>query len=74
MWKKGKGTTNEHTYRWVVKAFEEPSEYGIEEGCISILWVAVDGKEVASYSRGWDMKPGTKLAKDIVKKLLKEYN
>ncbi len=74
MWKTGKGTTNGHKYRWEVKAFGKPSEYGIEEGRISILWVAVDGEEVASYSRGWDVEPATDLAKDIVEKLLKEYN
>lgn len=38
--------------------FEEPSEFGIDEGRISKLWIADEtGKPVAEYDRGWSIKP-----------------
>ena len=31
--------------------------YGINGGRISKLWIKMDGKVIASYDRGWDIKP-----------------
>ena len=43
--------------KYQVKAFDKGSEYGINGGKISKLWIRLDGKVIASYERGWDIKP-----------------
>lgn len=40
-----------------VKAFDEPSHWGINGGKISKLMIKIDGKIVANYDRGWDIEP-----------------
>lgn len=59
-----------------VKAYDEGSVYGINEGRISKLQIKIDGKTVVSYDRGWDIEPdendeATMIAYSI---LMKEYN
>ena len=59
-----------------VKAYDEGSAYGINEGKISKLQITIDGEMVASYDRGWDIEPAeddeaTQIAYCI---LLNEYN
>ena len=59
-----------------VKAYDEGSAYGINEGKISKLQITIDGETVASYDRGWDIEPAeddeaTRIAYCI---LLNEYN
>lgn len=59
-----------------VKAYDEGSEYGINEGRISKLEIRIGGKAVAGYDRGWWKEPdetdeATMIAYRI---LLKEYN
>jgi hypothetical protein len=45
-------------YRAQVRFFEEPSEFGIDEGRISKLWIAdKDDKPVVEYDRGWSVEP-----------------
>lgn len=42
------------TYKVQAKVFDEPSQYGINNGRISKLWVKEDGYPVAiDYDRGW---------------------
>ena len=50
---------NGHTYRIELVAFDEPSEYGINNGRISKLGIREDGRVVVNYDRGWDIKPDT---------------
>lgn len=70
MWSKGK--INGYTY--VVKHFDEPSEFfGLNEGRISKLWIAKDGISAACYERGWDKKPQTAEAREVVKELIKQF-
>lgn len=59
-----------------VKAYDEPSAYGINEGKISKLLIKIDGKVVASYERGWDVEPNETDEQVMVAYyiLLKEYN
>ena len=42
-----------------VKHWPEPSIFGIDEGRISKLWISsrVSYRTVASYDRGWDIRP-----------------
>lgn len=59
-----------------VKAYDEGSAYGIDEGKISKLQITIDGEMVASYDRGWNIEPAeddeaTQIAYCI---LLNEYN
>lgn len=63
-----------HAIRWSVLVFEEGSEYGIDGGRISKLWISIDGKWAANYDRGWDVRPKSALAKSIYNMLISEYN
>ena len=42
-----------------VKCFDQPSVFGIDEGCISKLWIGsrVSYRTIAAYDRGWDRLP-----------------
>lgn len=59
-----------------VKAYDEGSAYGINEGKISKLQITIDGETVASYDRGWDLKPAEddEAAQIAYCILLNEYN
>lgn len=67
-----KGTMNGFEYQ--VKHFDEGSIYGIDEGKISKLWIAKNGKEYANYDRGWDTIPTDPEAKKVLDYLIKKYN
>ncbi len=56
------------------KHFEEPSEFGIENGRISKLTLRQDEKEVYNYDRGLDITPQTEEAEQALAILMKEYN
>lgn len=60
---------------WWAKVYDEPSEYGINEGRVSKLMIKIDGVTTLSYDRGWDLEPDerdheTKAALSII---LEEY-
>lgn len=59
-----------------VKAYDEGSAYGINEGKISKLQITIDGETVVSYDRGWDLKPAEddEVAQIAYCILLNEYN
>ena len=60
--------------RYQVKSYEEGSEFGINGGRISKLWLEINGKEVASYCRGWDLRPTCEAAEYVLAILMKDYN
>ena len=60
--------------KYWVKHYEEPSKYGIDDGRISKLTLKQDGKVVANYDRGWDVKPKTPEAEAALAILMKDYN
>lgn len=70
MWTKG--TLN--GYQFCIKHFEEGSEFGINNGRISKMTLSKDGKTLANYDRGWDVKPKDDETKMAYKALLKKYN
>ena len=41
-------------YDYQAMVFDEPSEYGIENGRVSKLVLRLNRKEVAQYDRGWE--------------------
>ena len=51
------------------KVYDEGSEFGINEGNVSKLWV--DGH--FNYDRGWDGKPKTKYGKELLARLLEFF-
>ena len=57
-----------------VKAYDEPSEYGIEDGRISKMEVQINGETAIRYDRGWDVYPETEDANLAYAILMQEYN
>jgi hypothetical protein len=57
-----------------VKAYGEPSEYGIENGRISKLMLKQNGEIVYNFDRGLDVPPQTEEAEMALAILMKEYN
>lgn len=53
------------------KVYDEPSEYGIEGGRISKLFVRDKQRNVIlSYDRGWDVQPTDELGKNILETIM----
>ena len=59
-----------------VKHFEEPSNFGIDNGRVSKLWIREQRQDTpcVSYDRGWDVRPKTKAAKAVMNEILAMYN
>jgi len=68
---KGWKEWSEDGYSISMLAFDEPSQYGIDEGKISKLFIKKGNKVVCNYDRGWDVEPKgdvKKLFDDIISK------
>ena len=80
MWKEGvigvpeKESGKMAAVKYWVKNYDEPSEYGIENGRISKLTLRQNGECVANYERGWDIRPVTPEAETALAILMQEYN
>ena len=76
MWHEGYVKVNGEEVSYQVKSYDEGSEFGINEGRISKLFIKSEstGKVLALYDRGWDKKPTTKTAKAVYTELLKQFN
>ena len=61
-------------YDFQVKHYEEGSQFGIDGGKISKLWIAKDGMEEASYERGWARRPKSAESEKVYEELLARYN
>jgi len=70
MWSNGKIDG----YEFLVKHFENGSEYGIDEGRISKLEIRKGGKPLVNYDRDWDKKPKDAEVKAVYEIILKRYN
>ena len=57
MWKHGKFKINGIIYQWCAKVYDEPSEFGINNGRVSKLEIRRGDTTVLNYDRGWDIKP-----------------
>lgn len=70
-----KNGSSKIAHYWV-KAYDEGSVYGINEGKISKLEIKIDGETVASYDRGWNIEPteDNEAALIAYSILLNEYN
>ena len=74
-WTLGNATVSGKTYKIQMVRFDEPSQYGIRQGCISKLWIAETGHEpVINFDRGWDVRPKTAEAKALLAAIIKKFN
>jgi len=66
------GTINGHTFQ--AKVYDEGSEFGINEGRVSKLWVRDEAgrQTIMNYERGWDVRPKTAAHRHLLAALL-EY-
>ena len=74
MWSEGSIKVRNSLFHYWVKHYDEPSEYGINEGRVSKLTLKRNGEIVYNFDRGLDVEAvdeDTELALAI---LLKEYN
>ncbi len=74
MWTNGVIKIDKTSVTFSVKHFEEPSEFGIDEGRISKLELRVKGKIVANYDRGWDIEPTDDAVEKALQYVLATYN
>lgn len=59
-----------------MKSFPKPSQFGINNGCISKLWMKYRPTDsvIVNYERGWDIRPKTEYAKTVYRAILREFN
>lgn len=81
MWTKqdmtmGSPSEGKRHFECEIKHFENGSQYGIDGGRISKLWVRDKDtlKVVINYDRGWDIKPQTECEKAALEALMNLYN
>lgn len=78
-WTEGYVRYKSKDYGFSMKNFIDPSEYGIDNGCISKLFI-IDGKDrgkdLVIYDRGWDKRPDRKNTNLMVvyRALLTKFN
>ena len=74
-WTFATATVNGKEFRIMLVQFEEPSNYGIQQGRISKLWMNnVNCSEFINYDRGWDMPPVSTEAKAVLAAIIKKFN
>ena len=74
MWEIGTMKVGKTEYKFWIKAFEEGSYFGINEGRISKLMIKRGDEIVCNYDRGWDIHPTDTEAKKVYNQLLKSRN
>lgn len=64
------------TFRFTMRRYDVPSDFGIDCGRISKLTVLNERteKEIINYDRGWDICPKTKQAQAVLDWILRNYN
>jgi hypothetical protein len=78
-WTQGRAIINKNMYFFEIKHFEEPSEFGIQNGRISKLHITefryIKGYEI-SYDRGWchHWRKAPKEMQAVYRAILKKYN
>lgn len=61
--------------RWQIKRFDVGSQFGINNGRISVLWIQRKSnmETVANYDRGWDIEPKSD-ANVLYNDIIEKYN
>lgn len=55
MWTRGQIHYHEQIVDYIAKVSDQPSDVGIDLGCVFKLEVDVAEKTIISYDRGWDI-------------------
>lgn len=69
MWHEGALKIYDSIFRYWMKVYDEPSQFGIDGGKISKLMLKRGNIIVCNYDRGWDIKPAdpdTQLALELL--------
>ncbi len=74
LWQEGTVKVGNSWYRYWVRAYDEPSEYGIDGGRISKLTIKRQDETVVNYDRGWDVEPADDGAKAALAIIRSEYD
>ena len=74
MWTHGTINYNGSAYRYSVKHFEEPSEFGYKEGRASKIWIDRSGKTVFNSDLGMDVMAADKDTEAVLQMLLDKFN
>ena len=74
MWSEGSIKVRNSLFHYWVKHYDEPSEYGINEGRVSKLMLKRNGEIVYIFDRGLDVEAADEDAELALAILLKEYN
>ena len=74
MWSEGSIKVRNSLFHYWVKHYDEPSEYGINEGRVSKLMLKRNGEIVYNFDRGLDVEVADEDAELALAILLKEYN
>jgi len=72
-WIIGKEDHDGAEFKFEALVFETPSQYGIENGKISKLFITLAGETLVWYDRGWEQHP-TEEVLPIYEGLLEAYN
>ncbi|MBZ2134830.1 hypothetical protein K1I87_01220 [Streptococcus gordonii] len=73
MWQEGIFTSRNRKVVYLAKVSTEPFEDGIDNGRIFKLGVDVDGEEVISCDRGWEMYPEYESLEEILDLILERF-
>ena len=71
MWTRGQIHYHGKIVDYIAKVSDQPSDVGIDLGCVFKLEVEVAEKTIISYDRGWDIYPESDEQEDILEVVLK---
>ena len=71
MWTRGHIHYHGQILDYIAKVSNQPSEVGIDLGCVFKLEVDVAEKTIISYDRGWDIYPKSDEQEAILELILK---
>lgn len=71
MWNRGQIHYHGQIVDYIAKVSDQPSDVGIDLGCVFKLEVDVAEKTIISYDRGWDIYPESDEQEDILEVVLK---
>lgn len=71
MWNRGQIHYHGQIVDYIAKVSGQPSDVGIDLGCIFKLEVEVAEKTIISYDRGWDIYPESDEQENILEVVLK---
>jgi hypothetical protein len=71
MWIRGQIHYHGQIVDYIAKVSDQPSEVGIDLGCVFKIEVDVAEKTIISYDRGWDIYPESDEQEAILEVVLK---